>query len=95
VGKKPNAEEKRFHLWVMGHGCCVCGSEAVFHHVSQRYPKPRRDHYYGAPLCHEHHSKYHDKFGNVDAFLEAYGVQLEEIAEYYRDKHDEQIFHPQ
>lgn len=76
---------KKFHLWVMDKGCCVCGQGAVFHHEKQPYPLARRDHKFGVPLCHIHHEKLHNKFAwDLDRFNEAYGVQLEEVAEYYR-----------
>ncbi|MDB4725978.1 hypothetical protein OAF54_00985 [bacterium] len=84
---RPNKKEIEFHRFLMEKGCCVCGRQAVFHHVNRPYPHKRRDHRYGTPLCHLHHSKYHDKFGNVDAFQEAYGVNLEEIAQYYMDQY--------
>jgi hypothetical protein len=67
----------------------------IAHHVSKKpiygtlaKPGARRDHYHVAPLCDKHHTKYHGKkIGNVDNFLMAYGVQLEQVAEYYYEKY--------
>jgi len=80
MSKKANEKERSFHKTIMDQGCCVCGAQAVFHHVNRPMPHQRRDHTWGAALCHLHHSKFHDKFGNNDEFYKAYGIQLEEEA---------------
>lgn len=83
---KPTASEKRYHLFVMSRGCCVCGGEAVFHHEKQVYPLPRRDHMFGVPLCHQHHSELHSDW-NIDRFYDKYGVNLTELAGELRDEY--------
>ena len=90
--QKLTAKEKKFHLWVMEKGCCVPGcwrEPVVFHHEKQKYPLPRRDHKFGVPLCDYHHrEKLHNDFSwDLDRFNEAYGVQLEEVADYYMNEY--------
>ena len=66
---------KRFHNrkyldWVRTLPCCICGAEAVPHHVKGV------GHYSGAgmkaddllsmPLCHRHHAEIHDDPGSFN-----------------------------
>jgi len=85
---KPTKAEKDFHLDVMSQGCCVCGIDSVFHHVTRKpvcgtlaKPGARRDHKWGAALCDFHHGQFHNVLGNVDSFNEAHGVDLDVEAE--------------
>jgi len=73
---KPTKKEKDFHLDVMSQGCCVCGLEAIFHHVSLPSGCDRRNHYWGAALCHMHHREYHTVYATVENFEKEYDVNL-------------------
>lgn len=88
---KPNAAEKRYHLWVISHGCIVNGREAVPHHIIDIDIDGKRvskDHWLVVPLSSEPHTDYHDHLGNNENFLKKYKIDLYKeakrlIDEYY------------
>jgi hypothetical protein len=95
MAKKPTKQEKEYHLWVMGLGCCVpyCFNQNIdFHHVkppeAENYspmligkPTSVRNHKFGVNLCREHHMAYHDICGTVENFNDKYDVWLPDEAE--------------
>jgi hypothetical protein len=69
---------ERFHDWVAGQGCLVCGGEATLHHVSGYADKPgrfSRDGWLVVPLCPGHHQKVYDKLASDPQSVEGLGHQ--------------------
>jgi len=85
---RPNAKEKRFHLWMMDMPCEACGFEpcGVFHHLLSNADgkRWRRDHELGLPLCHICHTSLHDKEGDEEAWCHARGFDGAGTAIVYR-----------
>jgi len=80
MSQRPTALQRRFHSTVMDGGCCVCGAPGVFHHVKMPPGLPARNHWWGACLCSDHHTQYHDAVGSVEAFEMVYDVNLDREA---------------
>jgi hypothetical protein len=78
---RPNAEEMRYHLWIMEQGCLVTGGECVPHHIIDIGGKRiTKDHWLVVPLSTGPHTDYHDHLGNNENFLEKYDINLYEEA---------------
>jgi len=75
---RPNAKEKRFHLWLMDMPCEACGIDpcGVFHHLLTDTPEKRwdRDHEMGLALCDPCHRELH-RNGNEQAWCAANGIE--------------------
>jgi hypothetical protein len=50
-------EQRQFHDWIASLGCLACGRPAEVHHILDAAPgkATRRDHWFVAPLCPDHH----------------------------------------
>jgi hypothetical protein len=69
---------KRFHDWVAGEGCLVCGGPSCLHHVTGYADKPgrfSRDEWLVVPLCPPHHQKVFDPSASDPISVEGLGHQ--------------------
>lgn len=85
--KRKTAEARRYHEYIAGLPCLVCGGQATVHHVSSSIHGRRfaRNDMLVAPLCPTHHLIQHGPRESVEAlghrgFYEAYGIDLEQEA---------------
>ena len=54
----PTKKEQAWMDWIVRHGCAICRSPALVHHMLQG--GRRMDHLHTIPLCYQHHQSGRD-----------------------------------
>ena len=89
--KRKTTEARRYHEYIAGLPCLVCGGQSTVHHVTGSIHGGRfaRNDFLVAPLCAIHHQAGHDPYASDPVSVERlahrgfylkHGIDLEKVA---------------
>lgn len=70
-GRQPTAAERRYHDWLRGMGCAICGSPTAIHHAvgsTGRHNKIHIGQWWVINLCYDHHQGSGGIHGDLSSF---------------------------